>query len=74
MPETRTETVEHFDQSEGFEKIKLGETKTTREVSDGELEREAAERAIAQLSTLSDNELTVPQAARFLKALAKMRR
>ncbi len=70
MPETRYHTIETFDG-----KGNLIETKQIPyEVSDGELEREAAERTVAELSTLSDNELTVPQAARFLKALAKMRR
>ncbi len=44
------------------------------EVSDDELELEAVEKAIDELLTLKDADLTVPQAARFLKALAKLRR
>ena len=70
MPETRYHTIETFDGKGNSIETK----QIPYEVSDGELEREAAERTIAQLSALSDNELTVPQAARFLKALAKMRR
>jgi hypothetical protein len=44
------------------------------EVSDEQLEREAAERIIAELSALADGDLKVPQVGKFLKALAKLRR
>ena len=44
------------------------------EVSDEQLEREEAERTMDELSTVKDADLTVPQAAKFLKALAKLRR
>jgi len=44
------------------------------EVSDEQLEREAAERTIAELSGLADEDLKVPQVGKFLKALARLRR
>ena len=44
------------------------------EVSDEEMEREEAEEAITELFALNDDAITIPQAARFLKALAKLRR
>jgi hypothetical protein len=44
------------------------------EVSDEELEREGAEKTVAELSTLNDSDFTVRQVAKFVKALAKLRR
>jgi len=45
-----------------------------RTLSDEQLEQEAAERTIAELSALADGDLKVPQIGKFLKALAKLRR
>ncbi len=66
MPEIRY--IEHYD-TEG----NLIE-REPYEVSDEQLEREEAERTMDELSTVKDTDLTVPQAAKFLKALAKLRR
>ena len=70
MPETRYHTIETFDG-----KGNLIETKQIPyEVSDEELEREAAERIVAELSVLSDADLTTAKLKMLVKALAKMRR
>jgi hypothetical protein len=70
MPETRYHTTETFDG-----KGNLIETKQIPyEVSDEELEREAAERTVAALSALPDSELTTAQMKRLVKALARLRR
>ncbi len=66
MPETRY--IDEYDNNGNVI------NKIPYEVSDEELELEAAEKAIDELSALKDDDLTIPQAARFLKALAKLRR
>ncbi len=43
------------------------------EVSDEELALENAEQVISQLSAKEDNEMTTPEMAQFLKALARAR-
>lgn len=43
------------------------------EVSDEELALENAEQVIKRLSAKADNEMTTPEMARFLKALARAR-
>lgn len=66
MPETRY--IEEYDnQGNIINKIPY-------EVSDEELEREAAEEAISELSALADEDLKPPQIGKFLKALARLRR
>ncbi len=65
MPETRYVEV--------FKDGKLID-KEPYEVSDEELERETAEKTIAELSALADGDLKVPQVGKFLKALARLRR
>jgi len=64
MPETRYEEV-----------YKDGElvSQEPYQVSDEQLEREAAERVIGELSAKADNEIAAPEMAEFLKALAKLR-
>jgi len=70
MPEIRYQTVETYDN-----KGNLIETEQIPyEVSDEELEREKAEKTIAQLSTLPDAELTTAQLKKLVKALTKLRR
>ena len=66
MPTTRY--VEEYEQGTG--KII---NKIPYEVSDEELEREDAEKIIAELSALGDGDLKAPQVGQFLKALAKLR-
>ena len=64
MPEIRYQTVETYDN-----KGNLIETEQIPyEVSDEELEREKAEKTIAQLSTLPDAELTTAQLKKLVKA------
>lgn len=43
------------------------------EVSEGQLEMEKAEDSIRTLAAKADNELTVPEIARFVKALGRLR-
>ena len=70
MPETRYHTVETYDG-----KGKLIETESIPyEVSDAELDRERAEKAVAELSALPDAELTTSKLKKLVKALAKLRR
>jgi len=64
MPEIRYQTVETYDN-----KGNLIETEQIPyEVSDEQLEREKAEKTIAQLSTLPDAELTTAQLKKLVKA------
>lgn len=77
MPETRY--IEEYTYPDGLtpaEKIPQNATikKIPYEVSDEELEMDAAERTIAELSSLADDDLKVPQIGKFLKALARLRR
>ena len=70
MPETRYDTIETYDN-----KGRLIATKQIPyEVSDEELERVEAEKAAAELSALSDAELTTGQLRKLVKALARLRR
>lgn len=43
------------------------------EVSDKELERERAEKVVAELSALPDTELTTARLGKLIKALARLR-
>jgi hypothetical protein len=69
MPETRYQTIETYQENE-----LIATEKIPYQVSDEELEREAAENTIAQLSTLSDTELTTAKLKQIVKALARLRR
>ncbi len=70
MPGIRYQIVETYDN-----KGNLIETEQIPyEVSDEQLEREKAEKTIAQLSTLPDAELTTAQLKKLVKALTKLRR
>jgi hypothetical protein len=70
MPETRYETIETYDN-----KGKLIATEQIPyEVPDDELEREEAENVVAELSALSDAELTTDQLRKLVRALARLRR
>jgi len=64
MPETRYVEV--------YKDGKLVD-KEPYEVSDVELERESAEQVIRELSAKADNEMTMLEMAKFLKALARLR-
>ena len=44
------------------------------EVSDDELEKEQAEEDLAELFSMADDQVTVPEVGKFLKALARLRR
>jgi len=77
MPETKY--IEEYTYPDGLtaaEKTPANAiiNKIPYEVSDEQLEQEAAEKAIAELSALADGDLKVPQVGKFLKALAKLRR
>ena len=67
MPEQRVVSTTHDGQGNIVEQI-------TKVFSDEELEREKAEKAVAELSTLSDTELTTTKLKKLVKALAKLRR
>ena len=77
MPETRyNEEYTYPDGLTPEEKIPANATinKIPYEVSDEQLDIEAAEKTIAELAALADSDLKVPQVGKFLKALAKLRR
>jgi len=65
MPETRY--VEEYKDGRVINKIPY-------EVSDEELKREQAEKDLAELLSLVDDQVTVPKIGKFLKALARLRR
>ena len=67
MPERRVVSTTHDGQGNIVEQI-------TKVFSDEELEREKAEKAVAELSTLPDTELTTTKLKKLVKALAKLRR
>lgn len=69
-PEIRYHRTEHYDQNSNL----IGTEQTPYEVSDEELEKEKAEMVVTELSAISDDNFTVPRVAKFLKALAKLRR
>ena len=70
MPETRYQTVETYDKNG-----KVIETEQIPyQVSDEEIEKEEAEKTIAQLSALTDAELTTAKLKQLIKALVKLRR
>lgn len=69
MPETRYQTIETYQDSE-----LIATEKIPYQISDEELEREAAENTIAQLSALTDAELTTAKLKQMVKALARLRR
>jgi len=69
MPETRYQTIETYQDSE-----RIATEKIPYEVSDEELEMEEAEKTIAQLSVLTDTELTTAKLKQMVKALARLRR
>jgi len=69
MPETRYQTIETYQDGE-----LIATEKISYEVSDEELEREEAENTIAQLSALTDTELTTAKLKQMVKALARLRR
>jgi len=70
MPETRNHTIETYDNNGRL----IATESISYEVSDMELEKEAAEMVVAELSALSDGELTTGQLRKLVKALAKLRR
>ncbi len=77
MPETRYDEIYFYPKDLSPEqKIPQNATikKIPYEVSDEELEMDAAEKTIAELSGLADGDLKVPQIGKFLKALARLRR
>jgi hypothetical protein len=69
MPETRYQTIETYQDNEI-----IATEKIPYEVSDEELEKEEAENTIAQLSALTDAELTTTDIKQLIKALVKLRR
>ncbi len=70
MPEIRYQMVETYDNNGNL----IETEQIPYEVSDEQLEREKAEKTIAQLSTLPDAELTTAQLKKLVKALTKLRR
>ena len=70
MPEIRYQTVEIYDGKGNL----IATEPIPYEASDEELEREGAEKVVAELSALADKDLTITQIAKFVKALAKLRR
>ena len=70
MGEIRYETIETYDGNGNL----IATEQIPCEVSDEELEREMAEMVLSQLSAIDDHDLTLPQLAKFLKSLVKLRR
>ncbi len=70
MIETRYKTIETYDN--GGNLIATGQI--PYELSDEELEREEAEKVVTELSTIDEDNFTLPQVARLLKALTRLRR
>ncbi len=70
MPEIRYERVETYDNKGNL----IATEQIPHEVTDEELEREEVERVITQLSAIDDNDLTLPQLAKLVKVLARLRR
>ncbi len=70
MPEIRQQTIETYDNTGQL----IATEKLPYEVSDEELEREAAETTAAALSALPDSELTTAKMKKLVKALVRLRR
>lgn len=70
MPEIRQQTIEAYDNNGRL----IATENVSYEVSDEELEREAAETTAAALSTLPDSELTTAKMKKLVKALVRLRR
>ncbi len=70
MPEIRQQTIEAYDNNGRL----IATEKVSYEVSDEELEREAAETTAAALSALPDSELTTAKMKKLVKALVRLRR
>jgi hypothetical protein len=70
MPEIRYETIETYDNKGNL----IGTEQISYEVTDAELEKENAETVVTQLSAINDDDFTFPQLAKFVKALARLRR
>ena len=70
MPETRYQTIETYDNGGRL----IATEQVPYEVTDKEMAREQAEAKIAQLSALSDTELTTVKLKLLVKALAILRR
>lgn len=70
MPEIRQQTIETYDNTGRL----IATEKISYEVSDEELEREAAEATAAALSALPDSELTTAKMKKLVKALVRLRR
>ena len=70
MPETRNQTIETYDNNGRL----IATESIPYEVFDEELERGETEKVVAELSILSDAELTTGQLRKLVKALAKLRR
>ena len=70
MPEIRQQTIETYDNNGRLIAI----DSIPYEVSDEELEREAAETTTAALSALPDSQLTTAQMKKLVKALVRLRR
>lgn len=66
MPQTRY--IETYDRQGNLLE------RTAYSISQEETDKELAEKIITEISTLKDEELTMPKIARFLRALAETRR
>ena len=66
MPQTRY--IETYDRQGNLLE------RTSYSISQEETDKELAEKIITEISTLKDEELTMPKIARFLRALAETRR
>ena len=70
MPETRYKKIETYDNKGNV----IATEQIPYEVSDEELDREEAEKAVAQLSSVPNAELTITQLKQLVKALVTLRR
>ena len=70
MSEMRYKTIETYDNSGNL----IATEQIPCELSNDELEREEAEKVVTELSTIDEDNFTLPQVARLLKALTKLRR
>lgn len=66
MPQTRQETIDTYDKNGNL----IASESVAYQVSDEEQAREQARVTVAEMLRLKDDELTLPQASRFLKAIA----
>ena len=66
MPQTRHETIDTYDNNGNL----IASESAAYQVSDEEQDREHARATVTEMLSLKDDEPTLPQVSRFLKAIA----